>query len=260
MKIGVTRVRNESEIILDTLNHVSKYMDGIIVYDDASTDNTVQIVESHPKVLKIIKNLNWVFDPHKRQVLEGTHRQEIYSEALKFDPEWIYVFDSDEFATFEGVEWNNPNVGGYKLRLFDFYITEEDSHLNYTHRKFMGPEYRDILMLFKPNNHIKFTGREPGGVMSLSPKIGGYVKHYGKSMSIKQWEETCDYYINFLYEPQLAGGTISEKWKKRKGKAIHTHSDFGKNLITWEERYDSNKILDNSLGQQEKIYTQSKKQ
>ena len=40
-----------------------------------------------------------------------------------------------------------------------------------------------------------------------------------------------------------------EKWKKRKGHAIHTVSDFGHNLIEWKDRLDDTKIINNTQGQ-----------
>jgi hypothetical protein len=65
----------------------------------------------------------------------------------------------------------------------------------------------------------------------------GYVKHYGKSISISEWESTCDYYIKYF-------PNYSEKWKKRKGKAIHSNlSDFDRPLITWDQKDDITKIV-----------------
>jgi glycosyltransferase involved in cell wall biosynthesis len=47
MVIGVTRIRNESEIISNTLDHMATFCDKVIVYDDCSTDNTVDICNNH---------------------------------------------------------------------------------------------------------------------------------------------------------------------------------------------------------------------
>ena len=52
--IGLMRVRDEGLILEDSLNHFSRIVDGIIVYDDVSSDDTVRIAASHPKVLKVI--------------------------------------------------------------------------------------------------------------------------------------------------------------------------------------------------------------
>lgn len=45
--VGITRIRNEAGIIKATLDHVSKLVDEIYVYDDCSEDNTVEICKSH---------------------------------------------------------------------------------------------------------------------------------------------------------------------------------------------------------------------
>ena len=129
-------------------------------------------------------------------------------------------------------------------------ITEEDKENHYLERKSIGPEYRDILTLFRPNPNIKFFHRTPVNVGD-NIVIQGYVKHYGKSISVKQWEDTCDYYINHLFEPQPGGTTISSKWEKRKGKAIHDESDFGNEFIEWRDINNADVIIDNSQGQAE---------
>jgi hypothetical protein len=198
-----------------------------------------------------MRSKKWESEPRKRQVLEGTQRQKIFQEAFKNNPDWIYYFDADEYAYFDGIDLENRQIGAYRMRLFDFYITPEDSDDHYLNRKFIGPEFRDILTLFRPTARTRFGSRVPSGFPG-EIKNGGFIKHYGKAISIQQWEDTCDYYINHLFEKQPHNSTISEKWKNRKGKAIHHGiSDYGRPLITWEDRHNQKLIIDNSKGQAE---------
>lgn len=246
--VAITRIRNESGVIEHTLEHVSKFVDAIYVYDDCSIDNTIDICKSFSKVKGIFKSKKWSSDPIDRMRLEGTQRQFIYEKCLVEKPDWIYYFDADEFAFFEGVDLSDSSVGGYRMRLFDFYITEQDKQNHFLERKYMGPEFRDILTLFRPAPKIHFPTRLPGGI-SNKIKNAGFIKHYGKAISVENWENKCDYYINHLFENQPGNSTISEKWRKRKGKAIHVDmSDYNRKLITWSDRKNESTIINNSTG------------
>jgi glycosyltransferase involved in cell wall biosynthesis len=234
MKISaISRVRNEEHVIKDTLDHVANLVDDIYIYDDCSTDNTPDICESHPSVKKVIRGTEWADTSQGRDVSEGVDRQKPYIEAMKSPdkPDYIYCFDADEFADFDGIDFTHDY---YRLRLFNFYATEEDKDKTWKERVYMGPEYRDITMLFKPTPRVRFGDREPGGLGGNGLRAG-YVKEYGKAFSEKEWEDTCDYYINYF--PRW-----SRKWQARKGKFIHTNSDFGRPLIKWEDRFDESKI------------------
>ena len=88
-------------------------------------------------------------------------------------------------------------------------------------------------MLFKPTPRIRFIQREPKGV-GPNGKVAGYVKHYSKAISEEMWEADCEYYIKYF--PRWA-----RKWEGRKGKFIHNYSDFGRELIKWEDK-DKKKI------------------
>ena len=51
--IGLTKVRNEAHIMKDTLDKWAEFCTGgIYVYDDVSTDLTVDICKKHPAVKK----------------------------------------------------------------------------------------------------------------------------------------------------------------------------------------------------------------
>lgn len=230
MIVGLTRIRNEAEIIQDTLDHMSEFCERIYVYDDASTDDTVSICKAHPKVAKVLVNPVW---KPNRIVEEYRNRQDLLEMARRDTPaaDWFIYMDADE-----RIDWDFQGYEDYdavKMRLFDFYITEEDQDKPYTERQWLGPEYRDITFMFRNRPDAGYFTPDQREVYfreKHKPVQMGYVKHYGKAISIEEWEKTCDYYWLNFPEP------YKSKWLKRKGGAIHTESDFGRPLIRWEEK------------------------
>ena len=236
--VGITRIRDEENIIKNTLDHVSELVDEIYVYDDASTDNTVQVCRDHPSVKHVIEGKEWDPTPQGRNKAEGTLRQQVFKYARdQANADWVYYFDSDEYAYFENIDFT---ADCYYFRLFDFYITEEDKDKHYLQREWMGPEYRDIPMLFKATQQLLFEQRIP--LNRGRTAFGGYVKHYGKAISVEEWDKTCNYYINHRWNGGIHNSLL-ERWKSRVGKAIHTVSDFNRPLIRWEERNNTSKII-----------------
>lgn len=246
--VAVTRIRNEALILGDTLDYLGEHVDAIVAYDDASSDETVDMLREHPKVALIIANTEWERDVAARRLAEGRHRGLLLQtarDAMQFD--WTLCFDPDERVTgdIKGVLADAPEeVDGVRVKLFDAYMTEED-HAPYRpqdklldFRRYFGPERRDILMFWRNRPKVHFAARharEPGGLEVIATEL--YCQHYGKSLSLDHWEETCDYYItHFPYE------TYGKKWSERKGKGIHTRSDFGRPLYPWGEELFANAV------------------
>jgi glycosyltransferase involved in cell wall biosynthesis len=245
--VAMTRVRNEALILPDTLDYLGNQVDAIVAYDDASTDDTVEILRKHPKVALIVANQSWEPDVAARKQAEGRHRGLLLDIARAQLPhDWMLCFDPDERVTgnLRDFVTSAGTCDAVRVQLFDAYMTPDDhapyrSDLELLHfRRFYGPEQRDILMLWRNRPEIGFAeghGRTPGGMSQVKTDL--YCQHYGKSLSIEHWEETCDYYIrHFPFE------TYGKKWTERKGRAIHTESDFNRPLYPWGDELFANAV------------------
>jgi glycosyltransferase involved in cell wall biosynthesis len=225
MITGITKVRNESLIIEDTLKHFLGFCDSVILYDDASTDDTADIAESFDRVA-VIRGTTWRLDRPR----EETRHRQLLLEQVKTP--WTWCFDADERLVGELPELT---ADGYRFRLFDGYMSPDYS-LPFTQGKLVdlprlwGPEFRDILMLFKTDkaSYFGLDKREPA-INGQVVTANAYIKHYGKCLSVEHWEETCEYYAAHWPEPYRS------KWAGRRGKAIHIASDFGRSIYAWSE-------------------------
>lgn len=238
--VGITCVRNESLILRDTLDYMGGFVDAIVAYDDASTDSTRDILRHHPKVALMIENSVWRGGEEARLHAETRHRDLLLDAVRdKLHCEWIYCFDADERIVEDPRDLlrqvTPDECNGVRVQLFDAYMTPDDcspyeptQKLLNSRSKF-GLERRDILMFWRNVPHVRFCGtiaREPTGVTKIITSF--HCQHYGKAISIAQWEETCDFYSkHFPWE------TYGEKWQLRKGQAVHTQSDFSNPLCEW---------------------------
>lgn len=229
MLIGITRVRNESLIIEDTLRHMLERVEHVVLYDDDSEDGTADIASSFDRVT-VIHGTPWT---PERDAEETRHRRLALAEAVRLGATWCLCFDADERLYGDLPAMDAGALAGYRFRLFDGYITSECRAEYQSGRlellpRMWGPERRDILMLFRARE-ARFVGLDQREPVMPGPvdTTATYVRHYGKCISVRQWEETCEYYSRW---PKYA-----DKWNARRGKAVHTVSDFGRELYEWDE-------------------------
>jgi glycosyltransferase involved in cell wall biosynthesis len=234
--VGLTRVRNEELIIRDTIQHLAQFCDGILVYDDCSTDATIDIVRAtSSRVWRVIQGDRWSPD---RQSEETRHRCMLLDAAHRVGADWVLYLDADERLDRSPRELMHQSADGYRFQLFDAYLTRE-AHNPYVGGRLCdvdrlyGPERRDILMMWRAGRRFRYLGRdqrEPVPALGASVRTAAvHVKHFGKAISVEQWDATCEYYSQHFPEPYRS------RWLCRLGKAIHESSDFGSQLLPWDE-------------------------
>jgi GR25 family glycosyltransferase involved in LPS biosynthesis len=104
-------VKNESKIIEETLNNVSKYIDYWVISDTGSTDNTIEVITNKFKELGIpgeIFNDKWEDF--------GTNRSLAMTHAFN-KCDYILVMDADDIIVGDLKFPKNMNMDGYNLRI-----------------------------------------------------------------------------------------------------------------------------------------------
>ena len=92
MLICVSCVKNEEFYLQGLFDNLKDYVDGFVILDDGSTDNTLSIIKGEPKVLSILCNDR----REDGQYDEGGNRGKVITEAYRLGATWILCADPDE--------------------------------------------------------------------------------------------------------------------------------------------------------------------
>lgn len=96
--VGLMQIRNESVVIEQTVHALSLYTDAIVILDDASHDDTVNICRSiaeHYHIESIICNEQSAWEHGK----ESDNRQKLLDEGRAIGGTHFIVIDADELLT-----------------------------------------------------------------------------------------------------------------------------------------------------------------
>lgn len=102
-------VKNESHIILETLNSVKKYLDYWVICDTGSTDNTVELIQSFFDKEGIKGEI------HSEEWIDfGHNRSQVFKYAYK-KADYLWVIDADDILVGE-LNLNQLEADYYCLR------------------------------------------------------------------------------------------------------------------------------------------------
>jgi len=109
--VGLVRSRNSAAFIEQALSCLKEFCDGIVFYDDHSTDNTLEIISSKKELLKIKRILTaskWDHD-------EGRNRNKLLAAGREIGGTHFICLDDDEILTANFI--HNENLRNLILSL-----------------------------------------------------------------------------------------------------------------------------------------------
>ena len=122
---GVCFVKNEEDIIADSVTHASQFCDKVFVVDNGSTDDTWDIVKrlGLENVVPVCSK-DFVFRDYLRLRFMETRKEELGLGN------WWYIFDADEFLLgkpFEAIaQAEDEGADCIAIGMVNFYLTRHE--------------------------------------------------------------------------------------------------------------------------------------
>ena len=180
--VAMYRIRNESRWIEKSLEQTSKICQEIVILDDCSTDNTVEICKKFSNVVEI----------HERKeqlpLDEVRDRNIVLELALKLNPDYILIIDGDEVLMnnskeilYEELSVLYPEAKIVHLQVLDVWDKPNQIRVDGIYGKGWGPR---LLKIDKTFQHLRYISTDYPGNIHCNNKF------------IQQIEENYMYYSN----------------------------------------------------------------
>ncbi|WPC44830.1 glycosyltransferase [Clostridium sp. JS66] len=222
-------VKNEAHRYLEeVLTKASKYVNKVVILDDGSTDNTVEVCK------RILKNIphSIVLNKTSNFNNEIVLRKQLWNLAVESKCDWILCLDADEMfedRVNKGIRnlINQPYYDYFDFRLYDFWNKE-----HYREDKYWSAHkhYRSFLIRYQPNFKYIWNetpvhcGRFPLNIYNLPGAISDLrIKHLGwanEKERIEKYKRYMEHDKDFRYG-------IREQYE--------SILDKSPNLIKWKE-------------------------
>ncbi|BCZ46682.1 hypothetical protein psyc5s11_27490 [Clostridium gelidum] len=215
-------VRNEADRFLKgMLTHAMQYVSNIVILDDDSTDNTVEVCEEILKNFphKIYKN----DEPMIMNLKESENKKKLWDLTIKENPDWILLLDADELFEDWGISVlpqiiNDVNFDAYYFKIY--HMWEDDEHYR-VDGLWKPVDFRIYLLRYQPNYEYEWYNmelhsyRHPYNVYNM-PGCYCYarLRHYGhftKEIRNAKYEKYKLLDPNAIYVPKSHYDSILEE-------------------------------------------------
>lgn len=226
---AMMQVRNEADRFLETvLRELSEFVDNIVIVDDASTDQTLKLCRSFPKVKQLVSSEESHFG------CEWELRQLLWEVASSTEPDWLLSVDADELYENKAkahmrelIDQDEYDWVGF--RFFDFwggtthYRDDEHWCIHRRHTRSLVRYMPEFYYFFpKMDHHVP---RVPLSYAALPGFLAELrVKHYGWAVSK---EERYAKYLRYMEkDPHGSWGSLEH---------YRSILDENPHLVEWKE-------------------------
>lgn len=237
---GVCFVKNEDDIIADSVTHAAQFCDKVFIVDNASTDRTWDIVKGLDleNVIPVCSK-DFVFRDHLRLRFMETKKEELGLDN------WWYMFDADEFLIqdpFDAIavaEEEGADCIG--VEIINFLLTKDEAsegkengrHESWRDRKHYVLYASGTIKLFKNTRYIDYgicASIPLGLTKECSRRI--VMKHYPHRSLTQLEKRVYTRYDNPEFESEYKRGTNLE------------HYMFDRATVPYLRRWDEENGLD----------------
>jgi len=188
------RVKNGELWAEECLSSLSAFVDEIVIVDDGSTDGTVGLCRTFPKVSTVLCWPKTFFD-------EGLDRNVVLGLAKGTQPDWMLMLDIDEVFEDRIVDCLDDMLAQDACTVWGFHMLH--FWRGKTHFRMDGPWGRETLnhvhpRLFRDQPGLRYPfqaihGAHILGVQGQAALSGIRIKHYGYSYPDKVREKYEQY-------------------------------------------------------------------
>jgi len=198
--LGFLQMYNESENdnLIRVLNHMKNFCDEIVIYDDGSTDDSVEIALKYTK--HVIRGKTNDFQN------ELQHKQQLLNLALSLNPDWIVWLDADEVFDRDGTTHgiralcnygNVKGIDGFSFQEFNLWKSTNKYRVDGLWNKLWQ------VRLWKNNENLKFL-QEKGLHRQIYPL--GLKKIYRSDIKVIHYGFSSEKKIKEKYEMYKKNG------------------------------------------------------
>jgi len=185
--IALIQAFNEAELINESLEHIEKYCDGIILIDDESSDGTYELAKSDKLIIKAKK---------KRKNFDDLNNRNILLNIASFiKSEWFFFMDVDEkFDDRYDDIYGEIEKSYSDVIIFYFINLWDDPHMYRVDYPFFGRNnniksngYRFLLRLFKNIGRMNIYSEKTLHFLPIPYRLKNDKDYYISNLLIKHY-------------------------------------------------------------------------